>query len=285
MKNQVWRVIDILKWGEEYFKKKGFENSKREIEWLLCDLLTLKRIELYVQFEKPLENKDLNTLKKWIYRRLKKEPLQYITGKTEFYGRSFCITPEVLIPRPETERVVDVALHTIGNIKSPSIIDIGTGAGIIAVSLGAERPDARIDAIDISREAIGVAKKNAKINDIKNINFFVSDFLNEALRGPYDVMVSNPPYIPRHEMGKLMADVHEYEPRIALTDDSDGLTFYHRFSEVSRGLIRPGGWLILEIGLGSHPEKVKKIFQKTGFSPIDFVADFNGDDRVLKIQV
>ena len=120
--NQIWRVIDILNWGEDYFKIKGFESPKQEIEWLLCDLLNYKRIDLYVQFEQPIHRPQLKQLKEWIKRRIGREPLQYITGKTEFYGHKINITVDVLIPRPETERLVDVALYSIGNIKTPKSI-------------------------------------------------------------------------------------------------------------------------------------------------------------------
>ena len=177
--NQIWRVIDILNWGEDYFKSKGFESPKQEIEWLLCDLLNYKRIDLYVQFEQPIHRPQLKQLKEWIKRRIGREPLQYITGKTEFYGYKFIITPDVLIPRPETERVVDVALHKIGNIKNPKVLEVGSGSGCIAIAMGAERNDALIESVDVSETAITQAEKNADLNELSNIDFKVMDFLKE----------------------------------------------------------------------------------------------------------
>ena len=283
--NQIWRVIDILNWGEDYFKIKGFESPKQEIEWLLCDLLNYKRIDLYVQFEQPIHRPQLKQLKEWIKRRIGREPLQYITGKTEFYGHKFNITPDVLIPRPETERVVDVALYSIGNIKTPKVLEGGSGSGCIAIAMGAERNDALIESVDVSETAITQAEKNADLNELSNIDFKVMDFLKEIPEGRFDLLVSNPPYIPEKEMSETMPEVHQYEPKIALTDERDGLTFYRRFAEVGKSLIKPGGWMVLEVGLGKHPSKAVDIFQTAGYTQLELIPDYNSDERVLKIQI
>jgi release factor glutamine methyltransferase len=283
--NQIWRVIDILNWGEDYFKSKGFESPKKEIEWLLCDLLNYKRIDLYVQFEQPIHRPQLKQLKEWIKRRIGREPLQYITGKTEFYGHKFNITTDVLIPRPETERVVDVALYSIGNIKTPKVLEVGSGSGCIAIAMGAERNDALIESVDVSETAIIQAEKNADLNELSNIDFKVMDFLKEIPKGRFDLLVSNPPYIPEKEMSETMPEVHQYEPKIALTDEGDGLTFYRRFAEVGKSLIKPGGWMVLEVGLGEHPSKAVDIFQSAGYTQLELIPDYNSDERVLKIQI
>jgi len=283
--NQIWRVIDILNWGEDYFKSKGFESPKKEIEWLLCDLLNYKRIDLYVQFEQPIHRPQLKQLKEWIKRRIGREPLQYITGKTEFYGHKFNITTDVLIPRPETERVVDVALYSIGNIKTPKVLEVGSGSGCIAIAMGAERNDALIESVDVSESAITQAEKNADLNELSNIDFKVMDFLKEIPEGRFDLLVSNPPYIPEKEMSETMPEVHQYEPKIALTDERDGLTFYRRFAEVGKSLIKPGGWMVLEVGLGKHPSKAVDIFQTAGYTQLELIPDYNSDERVLKIQI
>jgi release factor glutamine methyltransferase len=283
--NQIWRVIDILNWGEDYFKLKGFESPKKEIEWLLCDLLNYKRIDLYVQFEQPIHRPQLKQLREWIKRRIGREPLQYITGKTEFYGHTFNITVDVLIPRPETERVVDVALYSIGNIKTPKVLEVGSGSGCIAIAMGAERNDALIESVDVSETAITQAEKNADLNVLSNIDFKVMDFLKEIPEGRFDLLVSNPPYIPEKEMSETMPEVHQYEPKIALTDEGDGLTFYRRFAEVGKSLIKPGGWMVLEVGLGEHPSKAVDIFQSAGYTQLELIPDYNSDERVLKIQI
>lgn len=282
---KIWRIIDIINWGEEYFRFKGFENPKQEIEWLLCDLLNYKRIDLYLEFENTISDSKLDQLKGWVKRRRTREPLQYITGQTQFYGYPFKVSPDVLIPRPETERVVDVVLHTIGNITKPRILEVGSGSGCMAVSIGAEKQNAYILSIDISKPAIDQARKNADLNATTNVDFMVLDFLKELPEGQFDLLVSNPPYIPLNEFGTTMPEIHNHEPQIALTDNRDGLTFYQRFAEVAKELVKPGGWVIMEVGLGDHPAKAMEIFQSGGYKNLGLITDFNGDKRVLKIQI
>ena len=285
LKNKIWRVIDILKWGENYFQSKGFESPKQEIEWLLCDLLNYKRIDLYFQFEQPISRSELDRLKGWIKRRINREPLQYITGTTEFYGHQIKVNPNVLIPRQETERLVDVALHCIGNLNTPNILEVGTGSGCISIAIAGEKTEAKITAIDISVEALNVAKRNAVYNQMSHIQFMEMNFLTSAPNGTYDLLVSNPPYIPEEEMDEIMVEVRNYEPKLALTDQRDGLSFYHRIASEAKSLIKPKGWIVLEVGLGSHPDKVKNIFQYAGFEQLEMIQDFNNDERVLKIQI
>ena len=282
---KIWRIIDIINWGEEHFRSKGFENPKQEIEWLLCDLLNYKRIDLYLEFENTISDSKLDQLKGWVKRRRTREPLQYITGQTQFYGYPFKVSPDVLIPRPETERVVDVVLHTIGNITKPRILEVGSGSGCMAVSIGAEKQNAYILSIDISKPAIDQARKNADLNATTNVDFMVLDFLKELPEGQFDLLVSNPPYIPLNEFGTTMPEIHNHEPQIALTDNRDGLTFYQRFAEVAKELVKPGGWVIMEVGLGDHPAKAMEIFQSGGYKNLGLITDFNGDERVLKIQI
>ena len=282
---KIWRIIDIINWGKEYFRFKGFENPKQEIEWLLCDLLNYKRIDLYLEFENTISDSKLDQLKGWVKRRRIREPLQYITGQTQFYGYPFKVSPDVLIPRPETERVVDVVLHTIGNITKPRILEVGSGSGCMAVSIGAEKQNAYILSIDISKPAIDQARKNADLNATTNVDFMVLDFLKELPEGQFDLLVSNPPYIPLNEFGTTMPEIHNHEPQIALTDNRDGLTFYQRFAEVAKELVKPGGWVIMEVGLGDHPAKAMEIFQSGGYKNLGLITDFNGDERVLKIQI
>ena len=282
---KIWRIIDIINWGEEYFRFKGFENPKQEIEWLLCDLLNYKRIDLYLEFENTISDSKLDQLKGWVKRRRTREPLQYITGQTQFYGYPFKVSPDVLIPRPETERVVDVVLHTIGNITKPRILEVGSGSGCMAVSIGAEKQNAYILSIDISKPAIDQARKNADLNATTNVDFMVLDFLKELPEGQFDLLVSNPPYIPLNEIGTTMPEIHNHEPQIALTDNRDGLTFYQRFAEVAKELVKPGGWVIMEVGLGDHPAKAMEIFQSGGYKNLELITDFNGNERVLKIQI
>jgi len=279
-----WRIIEIIKWGEEYFKLKGFENPKQEIEWLLCDLLQLKRIDLYLKFEDIINKSKLKKLKNWIKRRIEREPLQYITGKVEFYGLKFISTPQALIPRPETERLVDITLNSLKKIPEPKILEIGTGSGCVSIAVSNKKPRANILSLDISKNALELAEINAKSNNCKNINFLEMDFLNEIPDGRFDILISNPPYIPQKEIENIMPEVKDYEPRIALTDFEEGLNFYYRIAKVGRTLI-PNGIIILEVGLGNHPQKVFSLFKEAGFDQLELIKDYNNNERILKINI
>lgn len=281
---KTWRIIEIIKWGEEYFKLKGFENPKQEIEWLLCDLLQLKRIDLYLKFEDIINKSKLKKLKSWIKRRIDREPLQYITGKVEFYGLKFISTPQALIPRPETERLVDITLNSLKKIPEPKILEIGTGSGCVSIAVSNKKPRANILSLDISKNALELAEINAKSNNCKNINFLEMDFLNEIPDGRFDILISNPPYIPQKEIENIMPEVKNYEPRIALTDFEEGLNFYFRIAKVGRTLI-PNGIIILEVGLGNHPQKVFSLFKEAGFDQLELIKDYNNNERILKINI
>ena len=241
-----WRVIDLIHWAESYLKEKEFDNPKAEIEWLLCALFDCNRLNLYLRFEEPLSQSQLTTLRSWVKRRLKNEPLQYITGSCDFYGRQFLINSKVLIPRPETERLVDISIEKMKKVDSPTILDVSTGSGCIATTLGLEIPDSKGMGIDISLDALEVANENKENLSVENVTFQELDFLNTIPNGPFDLLVSNPPYIPKDEMGGLMKDVQDFEPQIALTDEKDGLTFYQRFAEIGKDLVRADGWMIME---------------------------------------
>ena len=281
---KTWRIIEIIKWGEEYFKIKGFENPKQEIEWLLCDLLQLKRIDLYLKFEDIINKSKLKKLKSWIKRRIQREPLQYITGKVEFYGLRLISTPQALIPRPETERLVDITLNSLEKIPEPKILEIGTGSGCVSIAVSNKKPKANIVSLDISKDALELAEINAKSNNCKNINFLEMDFLSEIPDDKFDILISNPPYISQKEIKNIMPEVKNYEPRIALTDFEEGLNFYYRIAKVGRTLI-PNGIIILEVGLGKHPQKVFSLFKEAGFDQLELIKDYNNNERILKINI
>lgn len=282
---KTWLVIDIIHWAETYFKKKGFDNPRSEIEWLLRSLLQCKRMDVYLRFEEPLSNSQLSILRGWVQRRIAHEPLQYITGSTEFYGREFDVSPAVLIPRPETEKLVEIALDKIPQTTEMTVLDIGTGSGCIGLSLAAERPNAHVVGVDISDDVLDVAKKNSLKHNVKNIRFQICDILNDSPSFPLDIIVCNPPYIPKAEMESLMPDVKNFEPKNALTDDLDGLTFYKRLAEKAPEWINNKGWMILEVGLNDHPENVKALFNCDYVESLEIIQDYNGDDRIMVIKI
>ena len=280
-----WRVIDLINWAESYFKEKGFENPRSEIEWLLRAVLKCNRMDVYLRFEEPLSQSQLATLRSWVKRRLEREPLQYITGFCDFYGREFSVNEHVLIPRPETERLIDTVLQKVKGLDSPSILDIGAGSGCIATTLGLEIPGSTILGIDVSEDAIGIANKNKEKLEAENVSFQKMNILKQRPEGEFDVLVSNPPYIPKGEMDGLMKDVKDFEPTVALTDQKDGLIFYKRFAEVGKEVVISSGWIILEVGLEDHPSAVKKIFSESRFPDTELIKDYNGDYRVLVIKI
>ena len=284
-KKQVWRIIDLIEWGEDYFKQHKFDSPKQEIEWLLCDLLDHKRVDLYINFEQKVPNDKLALLKKWIKKRLKRMPLQYITGVTEFYGNKYFLNDDVLIPRPETERLVDISLECINKLSHPRILEVGTGSGCISISIALMRVDAKILSIDISQNALNKAEENSDYHKTNNVKFLNLDFLKEIPSERFDIIVSNPPYIPLEEMKNIMIDVKEYEPEIALTDFNDGLVFYDRFADLGSKLLKKGGWMVLEVGIDDHPEKVVKLFKSKGYSNIELFSDYNKDKRVLTVKI
>jgi release factor glutamine methyltransferase len=263
----------------------SLEDNKQEAEWLLSSLLNCSKSELYLQ-KNELSEKKCELFQDWISRRIKGEPAQYIAGWTEFYGHRFNVNKSVLIPRSETERLVDVAIDTLQELEKHQIVDIGTGSGCIAISVAAEIPSASVLGLDISPEALVTAEENASINKLLNVQFLQTDFLQFTPSEPvYDGLLMNPPYIPTNEMDTLMKEVRDYEPDLALTDHEDGLTFYRHLADTAQKWVRPGGWLILEVGLGEHPQKAITCFDTKGFAQLELIADFNTDDRILKVQV
>ena len=281
----IWRVIDLLKWGEQYFTDNSFDNPRKEIEIFLQGILECSRVELYLRFEEPLTNNQREKLREWVKRRKNREPIQYITGKAGFYNLILEVTQDVLIPRPESERLVEILIETISKKANISILDIGTGSGCLALALGKEIPKANITGIDKSSKAIKIAKLNAKKLKIDNVKFLQLDLFEDSIMEKYDILISNPPYIPKNEIESLMPDVKDFEPLSALTDSADGLTFYHKISEISSTLVNSHGWLFLEVGLGEHPNKAMNLFANEKFKNIELIQDYNGDDRVLKAQV
>ena len=280
---KTWRIIDVINWGVEYFGSKGFDNPRLEIEIFLQYILNCEKINLYIDFEKEFSHSNLKKLKDVIKRRTKKEPIQYIIGEASFYGRDFKVNKNVLIPRPETEIIINVSIEFLSTKINPYIVDVGTGSGCIGITLAKEFPSAQVIAIDYSESILDIARENAKSVGAKNIEFIKFDFLKENFNYLADLVVSNPPYISWKEMSSLMVDVKEYEPHIALSDKMDGLEFYRVFSNKLNDIIKDEGSLIVEVGNGDHPLKVKRLFEESGHDIVEMIKDYNKDIRVLKV--
>ncbi len=221
---------------------------------------------------------ELDLLHSFVKRKADREPIQYIIGKAQFYGLEFEVNKHVLIPRPETEILVDESLKIIEKYSNPKILDIGTGCGNITISIAKNSVDSSILAIDKSIEAINVAKNNSEKLGVKNILFKMIDILQNIPNEKFDIIISNPPYIKHKDYVKLMSEVLRYEPPDALTDNKDGLTFYRRYAEIFPDMLNNRGKFILEIGY-DQSEIIGEHFFKAGFK-CDFIEDFNKIKRI-----
>ena len=281
MTDTIWTTIDLIRWGEDYFVSKGISNAKLEVEWFLCHILDCQRIDLYVQFEQPLMKNELNQFKEFITRRIAGEPFQHILGKADFYGRDFKVNKHVLIPRPETEIIIELLKK---RNKIESILEIGTGSGCISATISLENLATSIIATDISKKALNIAQENSQKFKIENINFKIHDFLQTDINSTFDVVVSNPPYIGSDEMNDLQKEVQDYDPKIALTDNNDGLSFYRRFAETGASLLNENGFMLLEFGGTHQVEAITTIFESQKFN-VQFHNDLQGNPRVVQVNL
>ncbi|MBC8256449.1 MAG: peptide chain release factor N(5)-glutamine methyltransferase [Candidatus Marinimicrobia bacterium] len=277
---KLWRIIDLINWGNDHFTEKGLINARREMEWFLCEILKCERIDLYVRFEEVMDESDLEIFRSMVKRRIAGEPFQHIIGKASFYGRDFIVNQNVLIPRPETEILIE-RIKSNGVINS--LLDIGTGTGCIAITTGLENLVENIFATDISESAIEVAKQNMRLHNIENIKFARHNFLTHQFKTKFDVVVSNPPYIAAKEMDSLQTEVKSYDPQSALTDNSDGQSFYHRFADQFENLLNPDGYLLLEFGGNAQKDAVESIFKNAGLNT-EFFKDLQHDWRIVEVH-
>ena len=282
---KTWHVLELLKVTEKLLKEKNIENARLNAELLLSDVLKIPRIKLYLDFEKPLKEDEITQYRGKIRRRLNHEPLQYITGYTEFYGLRFELSPDVLVPRPETEILVEKAVETISSFEmiNPRILEIGTGSGCISIAVGSI-VNCTIDAIDIKDEALNLAGRNSEENGTSSkINFLNKDILTSFTDfNGYDMVLCNPPYVPANEFESLQDEIKNYEPRTALTDEGDGLSFYRKIFELFRET-SSGIKIFIEIGDGKK-DAVEKLLNSSGITNYDIYKDYHGIDRVLYIN-
>ncbi len=278
-------IGEVIKKGAEYFSEKGIDSPRLTMELLACDVLGIERIGLYLNFDKPLQTKELSLLRSHTSRRAKNEPLQYIVGSTNFYKYRFSVNESVLIPRPETELLVEKVIQYIKGIQNEaiSLCDIGTGSGCIAISIAKEFPLLNITASDISSEAIKTAKVNAEQLGVTSVQFIESSLLDKNPQGaPFDIVVSNPPYIEKEEIINLQEEVKSFEPLIALTDQGDGYTFYRTLAERFSTLVKDNGRMFLEIGY-NQAETIQAIFKEKDIY-IKVFKDYSGIERMIEIR-
>lgn len=284
-----WTIKSLLDWTTEYFSKYGIEWPHLEAEILLAHVMKVPRINLYIKFADNVGDDILADFKKLIIRRSKREPLAYITGFQPFMGLDFIITPDVLVPRPETEILIQTILDIV-NPKSQlpksqqyKIFDIGTGSGAIAISLAKYIDQSTVVGIDISEKAVEIAKQNAQKHGMSDrCNFVVGDLFG-GVNEKFDIIVSNPPYIPTSEIEKLQPEISKYEPRSALDGGEDGLDYYRKISASAKNYINDDGKLIFEIGFG-QADNVKDIISQNGFELLKAIKDYSGIERVIAFR-
>ena len=276
-------IKDLLDKSTEYLDSKGIESPRLNAEWLLAHTLGKERIELYLQFDRLLTESETDKYRSLIKERVKNKPLQYIIGEADFMGIRLELDENVLIPRPETEQLVEVALERlkVHNGKAIKILDVGTGSGNIAIALAKFLPAASITALEISEKAIAMATRNAEQNELADrIKFLVHDIKSDEFsQAGFDMIISNPPYIPLKTMDSLSPDVKEWEPEIALTDFSDGLDMISEVIKLSMGRLNENGILLLEIGGNGQSEPLKKMLSDAGYSNIKIESDYNSHAR------
>lgn len=274
----------LIKGGIEKLERASFSEPRRNVEWLLCDVLGCSRAELYMRPDEVVRPQDAMRFESLLQRRLRHEPLQYIIGYTDFYRLRVRVTPHVLIPRPETEQVVEEALVRMKDIAEPHVLDLGTGSGCIALAVKHERPDSSVWACDVSSEALDVARSNASVHALE-VEFFEADVMSpgflEKAPGPLDLIISNPPYVPDEERAKLAPEVRDFEPEVALFAGRDPLAFYHQIGRLGRDLLKPHGWIVFE----THAESgsvAQDALIAAGYRDVHLERDYAGYPRILR---
>ncbi len=280
-KKEVWRIDTILKWTRQYFGEKGVENPRLDAEVLLSHILKMDRVHLYVNFDQPLQETELIAYRSAIKKRVARCPVAYIIGSKEFMGLDFQVTPAVLIPRPDTEILVEAALKRLQAIDAPRILDIGTGSGAICISILTKMPSATAVTVDISPEAILVAKANADSHQVAERLMFCQGDLFAPVEGQiFTAILSNPPYIPEADMATLTPEVRQ-EPNLALVGGLDGLDFYRRIIQSGADYLVAGGFLAMEVGIGQAPLVAAIATETEKYIVSEIIKDYGGIERVV----
>ena len=286
-KTRAWTVRELMKSAMEHLQRKGFEDVRLNVELLLAHALDLQRIQLYLHFDRPLTSEELTNFRSLYERRLKREPVQYIIGSTNFMGLHFAVDSRVLIPRPETETLIEQTMllcQRYPSTKTIQVLEVGTGSGNIAVSIAKYIKHAHVTAIDISRDALDVAEMNARMHSVDSQILFsltdIFDSADELFQKRFDLLVSNPPYIPKDEWEQLQTEVRDFEPSMALTDGKNGLQFYYRIISLIPDILKSGGGIMLEVGF-NQAQKVAREMKNAGIEQLQIVNDLQGIPRVV----
>ncbi|MFT3707906.1 MAG: peptide chain release factor N(5)-glutamine methyltransferase [Archangium sp.] len=278
---ETWTIRRVLDWTKGHFEKQKLDDSRLTAEILLGHVLSIARVKLYMDLDRPLTKDELATYRALIQRRLAGEPTQYLVGFREFYGRKFTIDARVLIPRPETELLVEAALRDVKKDQPSRVLDLCTGSGCIAISIAAERPQASVWATDLMPTALEVAKQNATALQVDGrVTFFDGDLFAPVPAGAtFDVIVSNPPYVKSSEIAGLQKEVQK-EPRVALDGGADGLTIISKLITDALPRLKPGALLALEIG-EDQGQAVSELMTRSNYRDVKVEKDLARHDRLV----
>ena len=285
--NQPRKLLEILELSSQHLADRGIENPRLNAERLLAYLLKFNRVSLYMNFDRPMDPEELEELRELLRRRTRHEPLQYILGETEFYSLPFKTDSRALIPRPETEILVEKALDIcqeyFSDQRPVQLLDVGTGSGAIAVTMAAQLDSAQVTALDISEDALSLAAENAVLNGVDSrITFLHQSIENLKPAEKFSVILSNPPYVTTAEYGVLPPEIKQYEPKVALEAGSDGMDVYRVLAKRLPEILEKGGFFLAEIG-ASQGELIKALFQTA--TSVSIQPDLAGHDRVAVIQI
>jgi release factor glutamine methyltransferase len=279
--------LKILNQAVKKLRLAGIDRPRTNAELLLGAVLSKNKVDLYLNKDRILTPDEIEKFNQYMKERISHRPVQYIIGSVEFFGVEFKVDERVLIPRPETEALVEVVIDQLTSKEKPKIIDLGTGSGAIAISLAKNLKEAFVYATDISKDALDVAKENAIKNNVGNrIEFLCGDLFeplkNKNFEGQIDCVVSNPPYVSKDELETLPKEIKDYEPIVALESEKDGLFFHKKIIEDSFNLLKKAGVLALEVAFGQAGKVADLIRQSENYHNIEVIKDLSGIDRVVK---
>lgn len=279
---KTWTIGSLVKWATDDFRARGIENPRLDAEVLVAFALGIDRTRVIIESLRPLEPAELALLRDLVKRRRSREPIAYLRGEREFYGRTFLVDSRVLIPRPDTEALVEVALARTAHVSlSMRQLDLCTGSGCVAITMARQRPTASVLATDLSVDALAVARENAYRLGAYNVAFLESDlFASIPAESRFDVITANPPYIASTEIESLMPDVRDFEPRMALDGGADGLDLVRRIVEKAPAFLDPGGVLAIEIGAG-EAAATRELFEARGYRDVAVDRDYGKIERVV----
>jgi len=282
---KIWYLGELIRWSVDYLLEKGIDDARSSVEWMLCHVLDMSRVDLYMHFERPMSPEELGRYRRALKECAARRPVQQIIGETEFYGLRFAVNDQVLIPRPETEILVDRCLETVRALYGDSplkILDIGAGSGALSVALAMHLPAAEITALEKSGPACAVLRQNLRFHNLqRRIEVVEADVFHWEAEEKFHLIVSNPPYISEGEMSALDRRVSHYEPYMSLSDGGDGLGFYRHFADRFSDWLLPGACALLEFGGHSQKDALTALF--SDFSDVTVYTDYQKDPRVLKV--